>query len=131
MIRHLFVYGTLRSDVGHPMQGVLVNDATLLGVATVGGEMYALREFVALVALTGATATVKGEVYEIRSDAVERLLTTLDEYEGLSDPAQDEYRRELVVATLTDGRELSAWAYVLNRSADGLRRIPSGDYKQL
>ena len=128
-VRHLFVYGTLRSDVGHAMHSVLTADAALVGRATVAGELYWLREFAALVARDGATTTVTGEVYEIRADAVERLLTTLDQYEGISDPAHDEYRRDIVTATVSGGRTLRAWAYVLNRSAGGLQRIASGDYK--
>ena len=128
-IPYLFVYGTLRSDVGHPMHGVLTADAALLGRATVPGELYWLREFAALVPLDGSPTIVTGEVYEITGDAVEHLLTALDEYEGIADPAHDEYRRDVVTATLWDGRALRAWAYVLNRSAGGLRRIASGDYR--
>jgi gamma-glutamylcyclotransferase (GGCT)/AIG2-like uncharacterized protein YtfP len=126
----VFVYGTLRSDAGHEMHAVLTAHAVLLGPATVHGDLYALREFVALAPREAASSVVTGELYEIRSDAVDRLLRILDDYEGLSDPSQPhDYRRDVVTAALTDGRTLRAWAYVLNRSADGLRRIPSGDYK--
>jgi len=128
-VPYLFVYGTLRSDAGHPMHGALTARATLVGVAFAPGELYALREFVALVAREDARTTVKGEIYEIRSDAIDPLLATLDDYEGLSDPANDEYRRQVIAARLADGTTLRAWSYVLNRSAIGLRRIPSGDYK--
>jgi gamma-glutamylcyclotransferase (GGCT)/AIG2-like uncharacterized protein YtfP len=127
-VQYLFVYGTLRSDVGHQMHGVLAAGARLLGAATVHGELYAIGRFVAL-GSADAAHLVKGEVYEVKEDAIDRLLAMLDEYEGISDPRQDDYRRDVVTATLGDGRAVRAWAYVLNRSSDGLRRIPSGDYK--
>jgi gamma-glutamylcyclotransferase (GGCT)/AIG2-like uncharacterized protein YtfP len=127
-VGHLFVYGTLRSDVGSHMHGALVEDATLVGPATVRGDLYAIGRYVAL-APADTPNVVKGEIYEIRSAAAERVLTMLDEYEGISDPTHDDYRRDVVTATLSSGRTQRAWAYVLNRSVDGLRRIPSGDYK--
>ena len=112
---HLFVYGTLRSDSGHPMHEVLAAQASLLGVATVRGTLRPVREHVALIARDDAATIVTGEIYEIQPVAVERLLQSLDAYEGIGDPAFDEYRRELVTATLGDGRVVRAWAYVLKQ----------------
>jgi gamma-glutamylcyclotransferase (GGCT)/AIG2-like uncharacterized protein YtfP len=112
-VAYLFVYGTLRSDSGHPMHRVLTADASLVGPATVGGDLHKVGDNLALVPNAGSAA-VKGELYEIRRDALERLLHTLDEYEGIGDPSHDEYRRTVVTATLDDGRDVRTWAYVLN-----------------
>ena len=96
------------------MHDVLAADASLLGLATVRGDLHKVGEHLALVPKADS-ATVKGEIYEIRQDATERLLQTLDAYEGIGDPSHDEYRREDVIATLDGGREVRTWAYVLKR----------------
>ncbi len=69
---------------------------------------------------------------KISNDALERTLSLLDDYEGLGqdDPLPHEYRREFVSVTLDDGRQLEAWAYVVNRSLEGLGRIHSGDFAE-
>ncbi len=57
-------------------------------------------------------------------------LGLLDDYEGIGreNPLPHEYRRDLVAVILDNGRQLEAWAYVLNRLLEGLRRIRSGDF---
>src|SRR5437016_5617695 len=109
----LFVYGTLRSDGGHPMHAVLAAHASLLGTGTVRGDLHKVRKHAALVPRDESSTMVNGEIYEIRPLTAEHLWATLDAYEGIGDPAFDEYRRELVRVTLSDGRIVHAWAYVL------------------
>lgn len=130
--RYLFVYGTLREDAGHEMYHVLAQHAVYVGAATVRGELYSLGDYPGLVPRPDTTDVIKGEVYEIRNEALERTLTVLDDYEGLGpeDPLPHEYRRELVHVTLGDGRQLEAWAYVVNRPLEGLGRIHSGDFAE-
>ena len=111
----LFVYGTLRSDGGHPMHAVLIAHASLVGTGTVRGDLRKVREYTALVPRNESSTLVNGEVYEVRPATAEHLWTTLDVYEGIGDPASDEYRRELVEATLSDGRVVHAWSYILNK----------------
>jgi gamma-glutamylcyclotransferase (GGCT)/AIG2-like uncharacterized protein YtfP len=107
------------------MSGVLAKHALLLGAGTVRGELYNLGEYPGLVLRRDTTSLVKGELYEISAAWLESTLRVLDEYEGLGvgSPLPHEYRRELVTVTLGDGRQLQAWAYVLNRSLEGLRRM--------
>lgn len=114
------------------MYHVLANEAVFVGPATVRGELYSLGDYPGLVPRSDATDLIKGEVYEIKNDALERTLQVLDDYEGLGpeDPLPHEYRRELVTVTLDDGRQLEAWAYVVNRSLEGLGRIHSGDFAE-
>lgn len=130
--RYLFVYGTLREDVGHEMYDVLARYAVFVSAATVRGELYSLGEYPGLVPRQDATDVIKGELYEIDTDALEHALATLDDYEGLGpeDPLPHEYRRELVPVALDDGRQVDAWAYVVNRSLEGLGRIRSGDFSE-
>jgi len=130
--RFLFVYGTLRADAGHATHHVLAEHARFAGPATVRGALYSLGEYPGLVPQPDAEALVAGELYEIHADALEYTLSVLDAYEGLG-PAQSpphEYRREPVPVILRDGRQLTAWTYVLNRPLDGLRRIHSGDFSK-
>lgn len=130
--RYLFVYGTLREDAGHEMYHVLARHAVFVGAATVRGELYSLGDYPGLVPRYDTTDLIKGEVYEIRDDALEHTLSVLDDYEGLGpdNPLPHEYRRQLVHVTLDDGRHLEAWAYVVNRSLEGLGRIRSGDFAE-
>jgi gamma-glutamylcyclotransferase (GGCT)/AIG2-like uncharacterized protein YtfP len=123
--RRLFVYGTLRATAGHRMHEVLSQHAAFLGLGTVRGELYSLGDYPALLPRPDAAALVEGELYEIHADALESALSVLDAYEGLTaaDPPPREYRREMVLVVLADGRQLPAWAYVLNRSADGLESL--------
>ena len=130
--RYLFVYGTLREDAGNEMYRVLARHAEFVGMAFVRGELYSLGEYPALVPRPDAAGLVKGELYEINADAVEHTLTVLDDYEGLGpdDPEPHEYRRELVQVTLDNGQQFDGWAYVLNRSVEGLGQIRSGDFAE-
>jgi len=128
--QYLFVYGTLRESAGHSMHAVLARSAAFAGRATVRGTLYSLGEYPGLVPSQDGTELVQGEVYEIEEAAVERTLAIFDDYEGLGpgDPLPHQYRRELVTTVLDDGRKVSAWAYILNRPLEGLRRIDSGDF---
>ena len=129
---YLFVYGTLREDVGHDMFRIVAANASRFGNATVCGSLYSLGDYPALVPNADASHVVKGELYRLHDATVQRTLDVLDEYEGLGPEEREPhaYRRELVSATLRDGRRYNAWAYVLNRSIEGLRRIESGDFAE-
>jgi gamma-glutamylcyclotransferase (GGCT)/AIG2-like uncharacterized protein YtfP len=129
---YLFVYGTLREDMGHEMYHLLARDASFVGEATVAGTLYDLGRYPGLIPNGDAEGTVKGEVYRIHDGVLDHTLETLDEYEGIGpeDPMPHEYRREIVSTSLDDGRRLEAWAYILNRPPKGLREIHSGDYRQ-
>lgn len=127
---YVFVYGTLRRDAGHDMHHVLAAHASLVGSATVRGELYTLGEYSGLIPRSDTTDRVRGELYEIEPAGVERALRALDDYEGLGEKSlpPHEYRREMLPVEVDDGRQVDAWAYVLNRSLEGLERIDSGDF---
>jgi gamma-glutamylcyclotransferase (GGCT)/AIG2-like uncharacterized protein YtfP len=127
---HLFVYGLLRRDAGHRMHQSLADRATFAGRAVVHGTLFSLGEYPGLVPDTADTGVVAGEVYRIDPALADATLSTLDEFEGIGSTLRHpaDYRREQVSARLTDGRRLDAWAYVLDRSPDGLEPIASGDF---
>ena len=127
MNRHLFVYGTLRAAAGHAMHRVLAGNARFDGTATVSGELYDLGAYIGMVTHKDTAQVVNGDLYEIHVDALQETFRLLDDYEGLgdNDPPPHEYRRELVPVALARGQRLLAWAYVLNRPLDGLKRLTS------
>ena len=126
---YLFVYGTLRSDSGHPMNEVLQGYGGRVGPGKVRGALYDLGQYPGAVETPETAAFVHGEVYLLRDPG--RDLKTLDRYEGLDgkSPESDEFRRSRTVVELDDGTTVAAWIYLYNRPTEGLARIPSGDYR--
>jgi gamma-glutamylcyclotransferase (GGCT)/AIG2-like uncharacterized protein YtfP len=127
---HLFVYGTLRRDLGHPMHAILKHAAHFVDEATVRGTLYDLGAYPALVVGEDHDQRVTGELYALELHGAPAALEALDAYEGCaaSDPEPHEYRREILRASLADGSVLAAWTYVLNRPHGGLTLVAGGDY---
>jgi gamma-glutamylcyclotransferase (GGCT)/AIG2-like uncharacterized protein YtfP len=57
-------------------------------------------------------------------------LTAIDEYEECAEPltTHPEYKRQLIQVILATGVPYLAWAYIYNRTSDGLTLIESGDF---
>ena len=125
---HLFVYGTLRKAVGHPMAGVLARDAGLVGRATYRGRLYDLGHYPGAVSSPDPADLVLGEVYALHHPR--RTLQRLDVYEGCGpdDGPDAEYRRVQAEISLDSGQILVAWIYLYHRSPRGACRVASGDY---
>jgi gamma-glutamylcyclotransferase (GGCT)/AIG2-like uncharacterized protein YtfP len=128
---YLFVYGTLRSDSGHPMNEVLQGYGGRVGPGRVRGALYDLGRYPGAVETRETAAFVHGEVYLLRDPG--RDLEALDRYEGLDEerPESGEFRRSRTVVDLDDGRTVAAWIYLYNRPTAGLARVRSGDYRAL
>lgn len=124
---HLFVYGTLRRDAGHPMHAPLRESAQLLGAAAARGILYSIDDQYPGLVLDPSAGWVHGELYRLRRPSV---LASLDEYEGASehDPEPREYRRVRAPVVLGGGAELEAWIYEYRWSTAGRSVIASGDY---
>lgn len=122
MIRHLFVYGTLRPCLAGAEQRRLIAGFTIVGPATVPGMLYDLGPYPGLIAGEGV---VHGDLLVV-SD--ERQLGLVDAYEECvgGDPL---YRREPTVATRTDGTAVPAWTYYYSRPIGLARALVSGDYR--
>ena len=123
----LFVYGTLRADLTHPMHRFLRRYAVFVGKATAQGELYEIARYPGMVLSSNPRNIVCGELYRIRR--TKPLLKLLDRYEecgeGFDEP--HEYRREIIRVVGIKGCA-EAWAYIYNRSVATKRRIKSGDY---
>ena len=128
MSAYLFVYGTLRTDVGHPMHRVLIASAGLAGQATYRGRLYDLGRYPAAVPDNTGRWHILGELYRMREP--EPLLHALDEYEGCApgDPEPRQYRRELQPVLTQSGESVAAWMYLYNRPLRAARQFFSGDY---
>ncbi len=120
MIRHLFVYGTLRpGDVRwHFLEPFVVDDGWH---DTVTGELYDTGlDYPAAMFDEVATSTVHGHTFTLLEVSAVRALEVLDEVEGIVD---GEYSRVIV----RTGRGVDAWAYASGQGLD-LTPITSGDW---
>lgn len=127
-IHRLFVYGTLRSDVGHKAHGFIARYFSLMGKAKVRGKLYDCIEFPAGLPDDGEHF-ITGELYEIK-DAAEfsEALRVLDEYEGsYDDPNEPTLFRRAQVNVLYNDENVQALIYWYNRPVTGLKWISSGD----
>jgi gamma-glutamylcyclotransferase (GGCT)/AIG2-like uncharacterized protein YtfP len=118
VVRHLFVYGTLRpGDVRwHFLEPYVVDGGW---PDTVSGELFDTGlDYPA--AVFNDRGTIHGHTFALLDASVDRALDVLDEVEGIVD---GEYAR----VTVRTGRGVSAWAYA---SGDGLELtlIESGDW---
>lgn len=125
---HLFVYGTLRRSIAHPMHARLEEAACLVGEARVGGVLYRAGSYPGLVLGVGV-GWVWGELYALRDLGV---LAQLDAYEGATphDPEPREFERVRTAVQQLDGRETEAWVYTYGWPTAGLEIIVSGSFSR-
>ena len=119
--RHIFVYGTLRSESDHPMARRLCARARLVGKGSVPGRLYDLGWYPAAMFDEGEKRRIVGDVFALRPGS--RLLAELDAYEA-GDP---NYARVPLQVKLTDGGTVTAWAYGVTQEPSA-RLIQSGDF---
>lgn len=124
---YLFVYGTLRPNIQHPMADYLKQQADWIGSASYQGKLYKVADYPAMVASNNLADKVYGDVYQVLST---NLWSTLDDYEECSPsfPSPTEYQRLLQTVYLANGDEISAWVYLYNHSVINLEVIDSGDF---
>lgn len=119
---HLFVYGTLRSKMSHPLSHLLVHHGIFLGTGIFQGKLYDLGRYPGAVPSKDKTDLVTGEVYRLQEPG--KVLELLDEYEG------PRFKRTLVTIFFGQDSHISCWIYLYTRSLAGRRIIVSGDYVQ-
>jgi pyruvate carboxylase len=126
----LFVYGTLREDVAHPMAAVLRRYASRIGTASFRGRLFDLGEYPGAVPSLDAADRVVGELYRIEPGREAALFSELDRYEDCDpdDPSAGEYVRVRARIEPEVGKPVEAWIYQYNRPTHRSSRIDSGDY---
>jgi gamma-glutamylcyclotransferase (GGCT)/AIG2-like uncharacterized protein YtfP len=115
----LFVYGTLRRGSRNKFARLLQSQAEFAGNARIPGRLLDLGRFPGAIATDQTGETVFGEIYRLEDP--EKLLATLDEYEG------PEFERVMVKAQLNSGRKRKAWVYLYRGKRTG-PLIASGDW---
>jgi pyruvate carboxylase len=116
----LFVYGTLRKQMSHPLSHLLVRDARFLGLGIFQGILYDLGRYPGALPSKDKTHFITGEIYRLNNP--DRVLRLLDEYEG------PKFKRTEVEVFLAPHQAISCWIYLYTHSVAGRRIITSGDY---
>jgi len=126
----LFVYGTLREHVAHPMTDLMKRCATPAGRAWLRGKLFDLGEYPGAVLSQDDSDRIAGELYRIEPGQEAILFAELDRYEDCDpdDASASEYVRVRAQVQPEEGGPLEAWVYQYNRPTDRLERIVSGDY---
>jgi len=123
MTSHLFVYGTLMS--GGENHHLLAGRAELVGPGQMRGLLFLVDYYPGLVDSDDPAEIVVGEVWRlVEPDS----LRELDDFEGCRE-APPLFIRAFRTVALDGAGPLTAWAYVYARPTDGLRSIPSGDWR--
>ncbi len=124
----LFVYGTLRPELGHVLGRRLGETGWRLGLGRVFGRLYDVGEFPVASPDASQRFRVMGEVFEVwESSGFWRLL---DEYEDFrpDNVGNSIFRRVEVEVEMESSRRLLAQIYWYRLSVAGLSAIPGGDY---
>lgn len=122
----IFVYGTLMS--GEAAHGEINggNQLELVSSAVIGGRLYDIDNYPALILGNGGTVT--GELYRIREGQAKSVLNSTDNFERFDarDRETSLYLRRLV---RLEDPAVDAWAYIYNKEIDEQTRISSGDWR--
>lgn len=124
---HLFVYGTLRDEINHPMSDLLQKYVLEVQSASFCGKLYDTGSFPAAVTSEDESDAVIGDLYTIKDP--QSVFRHLDSYEGYNPHnPRSLFLRKKVSVDLQDNNQVSSWIYLYNRSTDNLPLIPGGDY---
>jgi gamma-glutamylcyclotransferase (GGCT)/AIG2-like uncharacterized protein YtfP len=122
---NLFVYGTLRPDLGHPMALRLAAAGLALGPAWIEGLMYDLGEFPGVIAQPGA-ARVHGLLFAL--PATHPLWHDLDDYEDVRG-GTGAFALETVRAwSCATDAWIDAVTYVYRGGMEGMPVVAGGDW---
>lgn len=108
---HLFVYGSLMSQIQTPMGSHqrmrLAGESRSLGPASARGRLVSLGQYPGLIDEASNADIVQGELLLLRNP--QATLLWLDQYEGVQHSGDGDYRRELktVELNLTKVRKLA------------------------
>lgn len=126
--QHLFVYGTLSPQLAPPEIAATVRRLRPVGTASVRGRLYDLGEYPGAVLSRTSRSVIRGEVFELPSDA--QALDSIDEYEGFQPrkPGSSLFVRRAWTVIMDDGTRLRCWVYVYNGDTRQAQPVRSGTY---
>lgn len=121
----LFVYGSLRPDVGSGAALRLLHEAEVIGRGLMPGRLFVVGDYPGAVYEPHAVERVFGDVLRLYDP--DRTFAWLDAYEGYdrNDPEHSEFVRRRVEVMSRDGRTF-AWVYLYQRGDACVRAIDSG-----
>lgn len=128
---YIFVYGTLRSDIGknNSYARMLRENSEYIGVATVQGILYDVGSFPAIV---HGDSLITGELYRVKKEAASMVQERLDAYESNGSLYQREIVPCLYRTVLKNNKKsysaCDAWCYFYLRGTENLDMVESGDY---
>lgn len=123
----LFVYGTLRKDLEHPVFHYIGKYFHFVSYGKVKGRLYDLGDYPGAVP-ADKDQYIIGEIFAINeADEFDYAIGQLDDYEGIN-PAEGAslYRRE-TTTIYTENGTAEAWVYWYNGVVAGMPVITSGD----
>jgi len=128
MSEHIFVYGSLRSDVRESRNHLLASEARFVAKARARGQLFQVSWYPGIVGDGASEGWVQGEVYELLAPAP--TLLRLDAYEGCGpdDPEPHGFVRVKCETWLATGEWIESWVYRYVGPLDGARLIASGDW---
>ena len=128
-MENLFVYGTLMGDANHPLGIMIRQEGRFLGRASFKGKLFSIDYYPGAVLSSLGSNYVSGEVYALSNN--KDILISLDEYEEYhqNDEKNSEFVRRKINVKLENGAKISAWTYLYNFPTNGLKEIPSGDFR--
>ena len=127
---HLFVYGTLPPRHAPPEIAATVRRLRPVGSASVPGQLYDLGEYPGAVLSKTARSQIRGEVFELPTDA--KTLSSLDDYEGFepAKPTSSLFVRRAWPVVMDDGTRLRCWVYVYNGDLRQAQPVRNGRYSR-
>ena len=125
---YLFVYGTLKKDIGNDMYYLLAKHAKFISDATWKGKLYIVEDYPCAIPSDDPSDIVYGELYLLNNP--DNILPNLDEYEECSDkfPKPTLFKRIKGDVRLNNDDTVNAWIYIYNMPVDNLVQIKSGNF---
>jgi len=127
----LFVYGTLRNQFGHKLNGLIKSNFELIGKGMLKGKLFDIGRYPGAVFPKSSEGKIVGEIYQVKDNGdFEAALAILDKYEGYEKDnlKKSEYIRQRKYVQLSNGRKVLSWVYVYNKPVMDKRIIAGGDY---
>lgn len=123
----LFVYGTLMNNIQSTIADYLHQNSAFIGEGSFPGKLYDLGSYPGAIYDKQADSQVYGHVFKLNDSDL--MLKRLDLYEGIhmTQPDNNEYRRELVPVQVNDD-VMNCWVYLYNFPTTHLKAIETGNY---